>query len=80
VLDPAPSTDDPWGEAGLADTCTSGQNPPKEADFDEMVTAQTDWCWACMNVNSPDVHSVWFVISQSLAQALMQNMYAGEEA
>jgi CheY-specific phosphatase CheX len=31
-----------------------------------------------MKVNSPDVHSVWFIIPQSLAGALMQNMYAGE--
>jgi len=69
---------DPWGEANLADACTGGQNRPKEADFDDMVAAQTEWCWACMKVNSPDVHSVWFVVSKSLAHALMENMYAGE--
>ena len=69
---------DPWGEANLADACTDGQNCPKEADFDDMVSAQTEWYWACMKVNSPDVHSVWFVISKSLAHALMENMYAGE--
>ena len=72
------ATPDPWGEANLADACTGGQNRPKEADFDNMVTAQSEWCWACMKVNSPDVHSVWFVVSQSLAHALMENMYAGE--
>ena len=72
------ATPDPWGEANLADACASGQNRPKEADFDDMVSAQTQWCWACMKVNSPDVHSVWFVVSQSLAHALMENMYAGE--
>ena len=70
---------DPWGDSNLADACTSGQNRPKEADFDAMATTQTEWCWACMKVNSPDVHSVWFIISRSLANALMQNMYAGED-
>ena len=69
---------DPWGDSNLVDACTRGQNRPKEADFDEIVSAQTEWCWACMKVNSPDVHSVWFIIPQSLAAALMQNMYAGE--
>ena len=73
-----PAADDPWGDAGLAAACAEGQNRPKEADFDAIVTAQTEWCWACMKVNSPDVHSVWFIITQSLAGALMQNMYAGE--
>jgi len=71
-------TADPWGAANLVDACVEGQHRPKEADFDEIVTAQTEWCWACMKVNSPDVHSVWFIIPQSLAGALMQNMYAGE--
>jgi hypothetical protein len=72
-------TDDPWGDSNLADAVTSGQNRPKEADFDSMVTTQTEWCWACMNVNSPDVHSVWFIVPQSLARSLMENMYAGED-
>ena len=80
VMDTAPdTTDDPWGESNLADACVSGRNQPKEADFDNMASAQTEWCWACMNVNSPDIHSVWFIVPQSLAHALMQNMYAGEE-
>ena len=72
------TTADPWGDAGLADACAEGQNRPKEADFDQIVAMQTEWCWACMKVNSPDVHSVWFIIPQSLAAALMHNMYAGE--
>ena len=72
-------TTDPWGDSGLADAVADGgRNSPKEADFDAMVTQQSEWCWACMKVNSPDVHSVWFVVPQSLAQALMENMYAGE--
>ena len=74
------ATSDPWGDSGLADACTLGQNRPKEADFDEMVSAQTEWYWACMKVNSPDVHSVWFVVPKSLAHAMMENMYAGENA
>jgi hypothetical protein len=74
------TTPDPWGDSNLADTVTGGQNRPKEADFDEMVAGQSDWCWACMKVNSPDVHSVWFIIPQSLARSLMENMYAGESA
>jgi len=80
TIDTASSmTSDPWGDAGLAEACAEGQNRPKEADFDKMVTVQEEWCWACMKVNSPDVHSVWFIIPQSLAGALMQNMYAGED-
>ena len=73
------ATSDPWGDSNLADACVAGQNRPKEADFDDMAAAQTEWIWACMNVNSPDVHSVWFVVPQSLATALMHNMYAGED-
>jgi len=75
----ATATPDPWGDAGLADACAEGQHRPKEADFDQIVVTQKEWCWACMKVNSPDVHSVWFIIPQSLASALMQNMYAGED-
>lgn len=74
-----PVSADPWGDSNLADACASGKNRPKEADFDAMITNQTEWCWACMKVNSPDIHSVWFIVSQSLARALMKNMYAGEE-
>jgi len=72
-------TNDPWGDSRLAEACVSGQNRPKEADFDAMINTQTEWCWACMKVNSPDVHSVWFIITRSLAHALMKNMYAGED-
>ena len=75
----ASTTTPDWGDAGLADACAEGQNRPKEADFDQMVTTHTEWCWACMKVNSPDVHSVWFIIPQSLAAALMHDMYAGED-
>jgi hypothetical protein len=80
LMDAAPPvTDDPWGDSSLAEACASGQHRPKEADFDAMITTQTEWCWACMKVNSPDVHSVWFIITRSLAHALMENMYAGED-
>jgi hypothetical protein len=71
-------THDPWGDANLTDACVAGKNRPREADFDNMVSEQAEWCWACMKVNSPDVHSVWFIVPQGLAHALMQNMYAGE--
>jgi len=69
---------DPWGAANLAESVVGGANRPKEADFDAMMALQDDWTWACMRVNSPDVHSVWFIVPQSLARALMENMYAGE--
>jgi len=69
---------DPWGNSNFADAISQGKNRPKEADFDDMASGQSEWCWACMKVNSPDVHSVWFVVPQSLARALMENMYAGE--
>jgi len=73
----APSN--PWGDGGLLEAAAVGHNRPKEADFDEMAATHTDWCWACMKVNSPDVHSIWFIIPKTLANALMENMYAGEE-
>jgi hypothetical protein len=69
---------DPWGDSNLAEAAAGAHNRPKEADFDDMASSQEEWCWACMKVNSPDVHSVWFVVSKSLAHALMENMYAGE--
>jgi hypothetical protein len=70
-----PNTD-PWGDAN---SVASQTTKPKEADFDNLVADQSDWCWACMKVNSPDIHSVWFIVSKGLANALAQNMYAGEE-
>jgi len=76
---PTSIVSDPWGDSNLAEACAAGLSRPKEADFDEMVAQQTEWSWACMKVNSPDVHSVWFIVPQSLAHALMQNMYAGED-
>lgn len=79
IINPAPlPANDPWGDSNLADAVSGGQNRPKEIDFDEMASGQSEWCWACMKVNSPDVHSIWFVVPQSLAHALMENMYAGE--
>ena len=78
VSPPTIMVSDPWGNSSLADACTEGLHRLKEADFDEMVAGQTEWTWACMRVNSPDVHSVWFIVPQGLAHSLMQNMYAGE--
>ena len=71
---------DPWGDAAALGGQVDGMTmKPKEIDFDNMVENQDDWCWACMKVNSPDIHSVWFIVSKGLANALAQNMYAGEE-
>ncbi|MDR3183724.1 MAG: hypothetical protein LBT89_12550 [Planctomycetaceae bacterium] len=72
--------DDPWGDSVLVEQAAETPIKPQEADFDNMVDAQTDWCWACMKVNSPDVNSVWFIVPKSLADSLAQNMYAGETA
>jgi hypothetical protein len=69
---------DPWGDAALADQADSQIVTTKEVSFDNMIAEETDWCWACMKVNSPDVHSVWFIVSKGLANALALNMYAGE--
>lgn len=75
-----PNAVDPWGEANsLSNQAEKKAMKPKEADFDNLVADQSDWCWACMKVNSPDIHSVWLIVSKSLANALAQNMYAGEE-
>jgi CheY-specific phosphatase CheX len=76
-----PNEVDPWGDsdAMIINQMEKTATNPKEADFDNLVVSQSDWCWACMKVNSPDIHSVWFIVSKSLANALAQNMYAGEE-
>jgi hypothetical protein len=75
-----PNEVDPWGDSSvMVNQAEKTAMNPKEADFDNLVASQSDWCWACMKVNSPDIHSVWFIVSKSLANALAQNMYAGEE-
>lgn len=72
---------DPWGEsaamaAGAPEAMAN--MAPREADFEEMATREKDWVWACMKVNSPDIHAVWFVVTKGLANSLAMNMYAGE--
>ncbi len=75
----APPAADPWGESTSLGSQVEGMAiTPREVDFDQMVENQDDWCWACMKVNSPEVHSVWFIVSKGLARALAENMYAGE--
>ena len=79
-----PGPTDPWGDAGLtdsfgSDSFSAGGGRPNEESFDAMASSQKDWHWACMKVNSPDVHSVWFIVPNSLANSLMMNMYAGED-
>ncbi|MDR1053358.1 MAG: hypothetical protein LBL39_04205 [Planctomycetaceae bacterium] len=76
----APSRD-PWGDSDAVAAAPAATMALKEADFDEMVKQFTpeEWCWACMKVNSPDIHSVWFIVTKGLANVLAHNMYAGEE-
>ena len=69
---------DPWGDAG-AGTVTSGfRMKAGDINFNSLVDNQEDWIWSCMRVNSPDIHSIWFVVSKSLAVELANSMYAGE--
>ena len=71
---------DPWGDtAATAGRVEGMEMRPKEVNFDELVENQDDWYWACMKVNSPDIHSVWFIVSRGLSLELAQNMYAGED-
>ncbi|MDR2168962.1 MAG: hypothetical protein LBP59_02355 [Planctomycetaceae bacterium] len=76
----APSSD-PWGDSEAVASAPAATMALKEADFDEMAKqfAPDEWCWACMKVNSPDIHSVWFIVTKGLANVLARNMYAGEE-
>lgn len=76
----APSRD-PWGDSEAVAAAPAATMALKEADFDDMVKqfAPNEWCWACMKVNSPDIHSVWFIITKGLANVLARNMYAGED-
>ncbi|MCL2305139.1 MAG: hypothetical protein FWC43_07330 [Planctomycetaceae bacterium] len=69
---------DPWG-TGENFTSSGLRIKASEINFNSLVENQEDWVWSCMRVNSPDVHSVWFVASKSLAMELAQNMYAGED-
>ena len=69
---------EPWGTN--ESVVTPGfQIKTNEINFNSLVKNQEDWVWSCMRVNSPDVHSVWFVVSKSLAMELAHNMYAGED-
>ncbi len=76
---PTEEENDPWGESVAA----TGPSPgftmqTRDIDFNSLVENQDDWCWSCMRVNSPEIHSIWFVVSKSLALELARNMYAGE--
>ena len=62
----------PIPEAAEADTT-------EPVDFDKLVTKQDDWCWASMEVNSPELDCIWFIVSKQLAQELACTMYAGED-
>ena len=87
-----PDQEDAWGVAvptgseTSRGTSSSGRIAPvagftmgtNEINFNSLVENQDDWVWSCMRVNSPEIHSVWFVVSKSLAFELAVNMYAGE--
>jgi hypothetical protein len=72
--------DDPWGDNVTSAGKIEGiALKPNEVNFDELVDSQDDWSWACMKVNSPEIHSIWFIVSKGLALELARNMYAGED-
>jgi hypothetical protein len=73
-----PPPSDVWGDAALVEQAADRRTKPQESDFDDLVTTQSEWCWARMGVNSPDINAVWLIVPKSLANALAQNMYAGE--
>ncbi|MGL6195641.1 MAG: hypothetical protein ACRC2T_12555 [Thermoguttaceae bacterium] len=71
---------DPWaGVATPAQQPTSFAMKASDINFNALLENEGDWIWACMRVNSPDIHSIWFIVSKSLAFELARNMYAGEQ-
>jgi len=62
----------------VPEAAESGQNTG-QVDFDKLVSEQEDWCWACLKVNSPELDSIWFIVSKQLAQELARTMYAGDD-
>lgn len=74
----AEPNNDAWGESSiLGERVNPLTLQTQRIDFNSLVENQEDWCWACMKVNSPDIKSVWFIVSKGLTYALAQNMYAG---
>lgn len=84
---PSPITDrmwanplDAWEENGdLAIPEISEADKTEQADFEKLMNAQNDWCWACLKVNSPELDAIWFIVSKQLAQELARTMYAGDD-
>ena len=76
-----PSGIDPWGEAAPqpGNEVAGLSMKADDINFQKLVDNQEQWCWSCMRVNSPDIHAIWFIVSQELAMELARNMYAGEE-
>lgn len=70
--------EDPWGE-GAPPPGSGFSMETGDINFNTLIENEEDWVWSCMRVNSPDIHSVWFVVSKSLALELAHNMYAGED-
>lgn len=84
-ISPSESTDDAWGSPAVNDpwgsskvTASGFTTQTSGIDFNNLIENEEDWVWSCMRVNSPDIHSVWFIVSKSLAMELARNMYAGE--
>ena len=72
---------DAWADNAplpLYEAAEAGQNTG-QVDFDKLVNEQKDWCWACLKVNSPELDSIWFIVSKQLAQELARTMYAGND-
>ena len=71
---------DAWGEnVSFPTPDEMGCNPKERIDFEQLVAEQDDWCWSEIKVNSPELYSLWFIVSKKLAVELARTMYAGED-
>ncbi len=74
-----PPKPDPWGDTKEENSVGGISIESKTVNFEELVGNQDGWIWSCMRVNSPDINTVWFIVSKELAMELARNMYAGED-
>lgn len=73
---------DPWGENVQIPVPVEEETNlqlTEQVDFDKLMNTQDEWCWARLNVNSPELESIWFIVSQQLATQLGRMMYAMED-
>lgn len=82
---PSPVTDGMWANPldawSGADVSGSDENEilkTEKVDFARLMNDQKDWCWACLKVNSPDLDSIWLIVSKQLTLELARTMYADE--